>query len=229
MDEDQNGIDPPLQNPNPVERVKLYVTAPTTLDIHLVADYRIGTWLGMIGGGGTYCGPESDRNPPPDAKGHVLASKEVPIDLQSDGRGYAGEFFIDRFFPGRCHWRFWSLDTSSPTRDSVSIYSEYTTNYNFDTTHSRGSYDQSPTQSADLWCAHDPSPRPGEKGKMICTSLDYFQKAPGVVDSRLPARIPQEQREHVPRVNIFPFTKEITLRFHDLEAENRALAAEAGQ
>jgi hypothetical protein len=227
MDEYENGIDPPRVNSSPVERVNLYVVAPAALDVHLVAVYRIGIWLGMFGGGGTYCGPESDRNPPPNAMGHPLASEEVPIDLKLDGHRYTGEFFIDRFLPGRCHWGFASLNTSSPAKDSVSLYSEYTINYNFDTTHSRGVYDNSPIQSADLWCAPDPSEGPAEHGKMLCTSLEYFQKAPGVVDPRLPARIPKEQREHVPMVNIFPFTKQITLRFHDLEGENRAAAAEA--
>jgi hypothetical protein len=231
MDEDQNGIDPPALNPSPVERVTLHVVAPTTLNVRLVAVYQIGIWLGLMGGGGTYCGPESDRQPQPGSTRpvHGRASTEVPIELKWDGHEFAGEFFIDRFSPGRCDWGFARLSTSSPAKDSVSLFFERATNYNFDTTHSHGVYDQSPIQSADLWCAPDPSTAPAEHGKMLCTSLEYFQKAPGVVDPRLPARVPKEQREHVPSVNIFPFTKEITLRFHDLEAENRAAALGTGQ
>ena len=110
----------------------------------------------------------------------------------------------------------------SPARDSISLYSEQPVNYNFDTSHSHGVYDQSPTQSTDLWCRADPGPEGSENGKMLCTSLDYFVVYPGVVANELLARVPIAQREHISSVNIFPFTTSITLRFHDLDAENRA-------
>jgi hypothetical protein len=133
-----------------------------------------------------------------------------------------GEFFIDNFLPGRCHWVFFSLDTLSPAKASVSSYSLEKINYNFDISRSHGIYDQSATQSTDIWCGADPSPKAGENGKMLCTSLDYFVVYPGVVANELLAKVPVAQREHIPSVNIFPFTTSITLRYHDLDAENRA-------
>lgn len=104
----------------------------------------------------------------------------------------------------------------------MSLYSQQTVNYNFDTSHSHGVYDQSATQSIDLWCGADPSPKGSESGKMLCTSLEYFVVYPGVVANELLARVPVAQREHIASVNIFPFTTSLTLRYHDLDAENRA-------
>jgi hypothetical protein len=227
MGDDSDAVDPPVLNPKPVERVNLDVTAPASLDVHLVAIYEIGHWLGIIGGGGTFCGPESDRNPPPDAMGHPLPRKEVPIDLKWDGRAYTGDFYIDRFLPGRCHWRFVSLSMTSPVEDFVSLYWEHKNNYNFDTTHSHGVYDESPVQSTDLWCRADPAPKPPEHGKTLCTSLDYFVVYPGVVAHELLASVPVDQRTRSALVNIFPSTTSITLRFHDLDAENRAASTSA--
>jgi hypothetical protein len=59
-----------------------------------------------------------------------------------------------------------------------------------------------------------------EKGKTICTFLDYFEEYAGVVSPGLRALVPADQ--NMPMVNVFPFTKSITLRIHDLDAENRA-------
>jgi hypothetical protein len=218
-------VDPPKQNEHAKQRVQLHVTAPAGLNLRVGATYRIGFWLGMFGGGGEYCGP--DVHTPPDAKMHPRPGVTVPIDLRWDGRAYEGEFYIDRFLPGRCHWRFFNLDTLSPANDSVSRYSEYKTNYNFDASHSRGAYDESPIQSTDLWCGADPSPRESENGKMLCTSLNYFVLYPGIVSNELLASVPVDQRDHEPNVNLFPFTKSVTLRYHDLDAENRDAVSSA--
>jgi hypothetical protein len=217
MPEDDS-VEPPELNPYPHERVQLYVTAPTSLKVSVGATYEIGTWLGTIGGGGTYCGSRSQRNPGPSDMFQPLPKITVPIDLKWDGRAYAGEFLIDRFSPGRCHWTFSSLDTLSPARNFVSLYSTSKVNYNFDTSHSNGVYDQSPVQSTDLWCAPDPTPIPTAHGKVICTSFKYFAGFPGIVAPGLLAQVSAEQREHIPLVNIFPDTKTITVHFHDLAA-----------
>ena len=217
-----HSVTPPQLNPHPVQRVQLYVQAPPDLKVRVGADYRIGFWLGMLGGGGEYCGPDVDA--PPNAIVHERPGITVPIELKWDGSGYQGEFFLDHFLPGRCHWRFLALDTLSPAKDSVSTYFEFAPNYNFDTSHSRGVYDQSAAQDTDLWCGHDPSPNVGERGKPLCTSLDYFVLYPGTVSNELLATIPVDRRDRKPSVNIYPFTKSVTLRYHDLEAENRAAA-----
>jgi hypothetical protein len=218
-DADDSSVDPPERNPHPTQRVELHVSAPPSLKIRLGADYRVGTWLGMFGGGGEYCGP--DVHARPDAIAHALPGTTVPIDLKWNGNAYEGVFFLDNFLPGRCHWRFFSLDTLSPANGSVSLYEEYATKYNFDTSHSHGVYDQSPVQSVDLWCAADPSPDAPESGKMLCASLNYFAVYPGFVANELLATVPIAQREHTSSVNMFPFTSSVTLRFHDLDAENR--------
>jgi hypothetical protein len=217
---DENAVDPPGLNPHPLERVNLYVTVPSTLDVRFAATYRIGIWLGLSGGGGRYCGTEEERHPRPDSMSTPLPSVDVPVELKWDGQRYVGEFFIDRFWPGRCHWRFGDLTMTSPVRTGVTLYSDYTVNYNFDTSRIRGIYDQSPDQNTDIWCGADPSPGNGEKGKTVCTSLDYFENYAGVVSSELRALIPADQ--HMPMASVFPFTKSITLRIHDLDAENRA-------
>jgi hypothetical protein len=222
---DENAVDPPELNTQPLERVKLYVTAAPTLHVRFAATYRIGIWLGMLGGGGRYCGSEEERHPRPDSMGTPLPSVDVPLELKWDGQRYVGEFLIDRFALGRCHWEFADLTMMSPVRTGVALYSDYTVNYNFDTSHSRGIYDQSPDQNTDVWCGADPSPRESEKGKTVCTSLDYFENYTGVVSPELRALVPSEQ--NVPEVHVFPFTKSITLRIHDLEAENRAALSAA--
>lgn len=222
---DPHTVDPPELNPDPIQRVQLFVSAPATLNVRLGADYRIGFWLGMMGGGGEYCGPDVDA--PRDAPMHPRPGTTVPIDLKWDGRGYRGELYIDRFLPGRCHWRFFALDVLSPVKDAVSLYSEHPVNYNFDTSHSRGIYDQSPDQGADLWCRADPGPEPRGQGQMQCEALFSYLLSPGTVSNELLATVPVDQRDHMAHVAIFPFTKSITLRFHDLEAENRAAIAGA--
>jgi len=224
---DDSAVDPPERNPHPTQRVALNVSAPPSLNIRLGADYRVGTWLGMFGGGGEYCGP--DVHARPDAIGHALPGTTVPIDLKWTGGTYQGAFFLDNFLPGRCHWRFFSLDTLSPAKGSVSLYEENATKYNFDTSHSHGVYDQSPVQSVDLWCAADPSPDPSENGKMLCTSLNYFAVYPGLVANELLATVPVAQREHISSVNMFPFTSSVTLRFHDLDAENRTASSDSAR
>jgi len=80
--------------------------------------------------------------------------------------------------------------------------------------------DQSPDQDTDIWCGADPSPPDGEKSKTICTLLSYFENSAGVVSPELRALIPADQ--NFPMVHVFPFTKSITLRIHDLDAEKRA-------
>jgi hypothetical protein len=220
-DTTDKSVDPPELNPHPTQRVRLYVTAPPSLKVSVGAVYRIGTWLGMIGGGGVYCGPDVDA-PMNATVSHPVPGVTVPITFTSSGSTYAGEFFLDHFLLGRCRWGFASLDTLTPVNGFVSLYSQQTVNYNFDTSHSNGAYDQSADQSADLWCGADPSPRASERGKMLCTSLTYFLQYPGVVSNELLATIPIDQRDHSPSVNVFPFTKSITLRYHDIEAENRA-------
>jgi hypothetical protein len=220
---DDSAVDPPERNPHPTQRVALNVSAPPSLKIRLGADYRVGTWLGVFGGGGEYCGP--DVHARPDEVGHALPGTTVPIDLKWNGSAYEGAFFLDNFLPGRCHWRFFSLDTLSPANGSVSLYEEYATKYNFDTSHSHGVYDQSPAQSVDLWCAADPSPDAPESGKMLCTSLNYFAVYPGVVANELLATVPVAQREHTSLVNMFPFTSSVTLHFHDLDADNRTASS----
>jgi hypothetical protein len=217
-------VDPPTPNPRPTQRVKLYVTAPPGLNVRVGVNYRIGYWLGLFGGGGEYCGP--NVHTPPDGMTHPVPGAIVPIDLKWNGRTYEGEFLIDRFLPGRCHWTFSSLDTLSPARNFVSLFSEERTNYNFDTSPYGNTYDQSPVQDADLWCGPDPSPREGERGKMLCTSLDYFVLYPGTVASELVASIPVSQYDRS-RINLFPFTTSVTLRYHDLVAENHAAIAAA--
>jgi hypothetical protein len=217
---DANAVDPPELNPHRLERVSLHVTVSPALSVRFAATYRIGTWLGLMGGGGRYCGTEEERNPGPNSRTTPMPSVDVPLDLKWDGRSYAGAFFMDQFWPGRCHWGFSELTMTFPARTGVTLYSQYTVNYNFDTSHSQGIYDQSPDQNTDIWCGADPSPRDGEKGKALCTSLDYFEDYAGVVSPELQALIPTAQ--NVPMVNVFPFTKSITLRIHDLDAENRA-------
>lgn len=138
---DDVSVDPPKLNPRPSQHVKLNVIAAPSLNVRVGASYRIGFWLGLLGGGGEYCG--ADVHAPAGGVSHPRPGTTVPIDLKWDGRGYEGEFYIDHFLPGRCHWRFFSLDTLSPVNGSVSLYSEYTTKYNFDTSHSHGAYDQS--------------------------------------------------------------------------------------
>jgi hypothetical protein len=218
-----HAVDPPELNPHPVQRVQLYVSAAPSLKVRVGADYRIGSWLGLFGGGGEYCGPDVDA--PPDAIMHERPGTTVPINFNWDGSGYRGEFFIDRFLPGRCHWTFSSLDTLSPTWDFVSSFNQERTNFNFDTAPYGNTYDQSPVQEADLWCGLDPSPREGETGKMLCTSLKYFVLYPGTVANELIENIPVSQIYNEPRVNLFPFTTSVTLRYHDLAAENRAVTA----
>ncbi|HTV94786.1 MAG TPA: hypothetical protein VME42_02260 [Steroidobacteraceae bacterium] len=220
---DDSSVDPPERNPHPTQRVELHVSAPPSLKIRIGADYRVGTWLGMFGGGGEYCGP--DVHARPDAIGHALPGTTVPIELKWNGSAYQGSFFLDNFLPGRCHWQFSSLDTLSPANGSVSLYKEYATKYNFDTSHSHGVYDQSRTQSVDLWCAADPSPGPPESGGMLCTSLDYFAVYPGSVANELLATVPVAERVHTSHVNMFLFTSSVTLRFHDLDAENRTASS----
>jgi len=217
---DENAGDPPELNPRRLERLNLRVTASPTLSVRFVATYRIGTWLGLIGGGGRYCGSEEERNPGPNSVSTPLPSVDVPLELKWDGQRYAGAFYIDHFSPGRCHWGFSDLTMTFPARTGVTLYSQYTVNYNFDTSHSQGAYDQSPDQSTDIWCGADPSPRDGGKGKTICTSLDYFKHYAGVVSPELRALVPADQ--NMPMINVFPFTKSITLRVHDLDADNRA-------
>jgi len=193
-------VDPPEHNPHPTQRVKIHVTAPPSLQVRIGADYRVGTWLGMMGGGGTSCGP--DVHARGDAVSHALPGTTVPIDLKRVGSDYEGEFFIDNCLPGRCHWGFFSLNTLSPAEDSVSLNSQQTVNYNFDTSHSHGVYDQSAAQSTDLWCGADPSPEGRENGKTLCTSLNYFVVYPGVVANELLASVPIAQRDHTALVNI---------------------------
>jgi len=216
-DNTDKSVEPPEVNLHPTQRVKLHVTAPSSLKVSVGAVYRIGTWLGMIGGGGVYCGPDVDA-PVGATVSHPVPGVTVPITFTSSGSAYEGEFFLDHFLPGRCRWGFASLETLSPARDFVSSYSEHIVN---------GASDQSPDQSADFWCAVDPSPREGERGKMLCTSLVYFLQYPGVVSNELLATVSVDQRDHSLQVNVFPFTKSITLRYHGLAAENRA-AIESG-
>jgi hypothetical protein len=220
---DDNAVDPPEINPHRLERVTLQVTASPTLSVRFAATYRPGTWLGLVGGGGTYCGSEEERHPGPNSLSTPLPSVDVPLELKWDGQRYAGAFFIDQFSPGRCHWEFGDLTMTFPARTGVTLYSRYTVNYNFDTSHSQGAYDQSPDQNTDLWCGPDPSPHNGEKGKTICTSLHYFESYPGVVSPELRALVPADQ--NMPMVNVFPFTKSIALRIHELDTENRAALA----
>jgi hypothetical protein len=217
---DENAVDPPELNQRRLEPVRLYVTAPPTLSVRFAATYRIGTWLGLAGGGGRYCGSKEERNPGPNSVSTPLPSVDVPLELKWDAQRYVGAFFIDQFSPGRCHWGFDDLTLTSPARTGLALYSDYTVNYNFDTSHSRGIYDQSPDQNTDIWCGADPSPHQGETGKTICTALDYFEEYAGIVSPELRALVPAEQ--NIPMVHIFPFTKSITLRIHDLDAENRA-------
>jgi len=217
---DENAVDPPKLNPDRVERVTLYVTASQTMGVRFAATYRIGIWLGVFGGGGRYCGSEDERNPGPNSMSTPLPSVDSPIELKWDGHRYVGEFFMDRYWPGRCHWRFGDLTMTSPARKGVSLYSVDTVNYNFDTSHSRGMYDQSPEQNTDIWCGADPSQHDSENGKTVCTDLGYFENYSGVVSPDLRRLVPADQ--NMPMVHIFPFTKSITLRIHDLDAENRA-------
>lgn len=209
-------VDPPQPNPKPVERVILHVIAPPTLEVRLAASYQIGTGLSAYDGRRP-CGAASA---PP-------ATTTVPIDLRWDGRAYAGEFLIDRFLAGRCEWTFARLETLSPARDFVSLYQDSMAKYNFDATHNEGVYAQSPAQSADLWCAPDPAPN-GE-GKMVCTSLQYFQLYPGFVDPKLLASVSAEARAHNPLVHILPSIRSITLRYHDLALENREASSALGR
>ena len=104
------------------------------------------------------------------------------------------------------------------------LYEEYATKYNFDTSHSHGVYDQSPTQSVDLWCAADPSPDPPESGRMLCTSLDYFVVYPGSVANELLATVPVAKRVNTSHVNMFPLRHRHT-SIHDLDAENRTASS----
>lgn len=211
-----NSVSPPRLNPNPVERVRLTVIAPSTLSVRLVASYQIGTWV-FAYAGGTYCGPKEypAHTPLP------TRTRTIPINLKWDGNSYTGEFLIDRFLPGRCRWGFSSLDMVSPAKTFLSRYEERAIQYNFDTTHSNGLYDQSPAQQTDLWCGADPGP-PSEHGRMLCTSLDYFAIYPGAVANELLAKVPVNLRARTPEVNILPSTRSITLRYHDLAAENHA-------
>lgn len=209
-------VDPPQPNPKPLERVSLHVVAPPTLQVRLAASYQIGPGLSAYGGR-PYCGAASVSP----------ATTTVPIVLRWDGRAYTGEFLIDRFLPGRCEWTFARLETLSPARDFVSLYQDSMVKYNFDATHNDGVYAQSPAQSADLWCAPDPAPN-GE-GKMVCTSLQYFELYPGFVDPKLLASVSAEARAHNPLVHILPSTRSITLRYHDLAVENREARSGAGR
>lgn len=215
-----SSVSPPRLNPNPVERVHLTVIAPATLRVNLVASYQIGTWV-FAYAGGTYCGP---KEYPPHTR---LPTRTVPIPLRWDGHVYTGDFLIDRFLPGRCRWGFSSLDMVSPAKTFLSRYEEHAIKYNFDTTHSDGLYDQSAAQHTDLWCGADPSPS-NEHGKILCASLDYFAIYPGVVSNELLAELPIDDRARSPEVNIFPFTRSVTLHYHDLAAENRAAASSPG-
>lgn len=209
-------VDPPQPNPKPVERVSLHVIAPPTLEVRLAASYQIGT--GVSGSAGRrYCGAASVP----------LATTTVPIDLRWDGRAYTGEFLIDRFLPGRCEWKFARLETLSPARDFLPLYQDSMIEYNFDSTHNDGVYAQASAQSADLWCAPDPAPN-GE-GKMVCTSLQYFELYPGFVDPKLRASVSTEARAHIPLIHILASTRSITLRYHDLEVENRAASSAVGR
>jgi hypothetical protein len=222
--EPTTSVDPPELNPRPTQGVTLYLSAPESLKVRVGANYSVGHWLGVFGGGGEYCGP--DVNAPRDAPmSQPVPRVIVPIDFKKSGaHGLEGKFFIDHFRPGRCHWTFSSLDTLSPVQDFVSSFSRERTNYNFDTTSYGNTYNQSPVQEADLWCGLDPSPRESEKGKMLCTSLEYFVLYPGTVANELVANIPVSQIFNS-RVNLFPFTATVTLRYHDLVAENRAAIA----
>ena len=161
----------------------------------------------------------SHSTPGPNSVSTRRPSVDVPLDLKWDGQRYVGEFYIDQFWPGRCHWEFGNLMMTSPAITRVTRSSDYTVNYNFDSSRSRGIYDQSPDQNTDIWCGADPSPPDGEKSKTVCISLGYFEDSAGVVSPELRALIPAEQNS--PMVNVFPFTKSITLRIHDLAAENR--------
>jgi hypothetical protein len=62
---------------------------------------------------------------------------------------------------------------------------------------------------------------------MLCTSLGYFVTYPGSVASELVSKMPTSRLYNQPRINLFPFTTSVTLRYHDLAAENRAAVAAA--
>jgi len=127
---------------------------------------------------------------------------------------------------GVSNWTFVSLNTLSPAQYSVADFRLERTNYNFDTSKSGNYYDQSPVQEADLWCALNPSRTEDERGKMFCTSLLYFMLYPGTVASELVAKTPVDRIFNRPEVNPFPDTTSVTLRYHDLAAENRAAITE---
>jgi hypothetical protein len=149
-----------------------------------------------------------------------LTSIMVPVALKWDGSAYEGVFYIDHYLPGDCHWEFSGVYTLSPVKDFVSLYSAQPIKYNFDTSGSHGIYDQSADQSAERWCGTDPAP--SQHGRVVCTSLSYFTGYPGTVADELLASISTERRTHFDLVHILPYTKSITLRFHDLAAENQA-------
>ncbi|HET7176732.1 MAG TPA: hypothetical protein VFK21_12085 [Gammaproteobacteria bacterium] len=215
---DDTPLASPQLNPHPVERVKLYVVAPSNLNVSLGVEYSVGMWASPRGGS-AYCGPYSDTIF--EGKAPLPARIMVPVPLKWDGSAYEGEFSVDHYFPGTCHWGFTGLDTLSPVKGFVFLEGvKYSFSVEGDAIHNRPA-----TEGIDLWCGVDPSAMPGQHGEMICTSLHYFAGYPGVVASELLAKVSAEHHVHMDFPDVVPYMETVTLRYHDLAAENRAAMA----
>jgi hypothetical protein len=202
-----DGVDPPKENPHPTQIIKVRVVAPSSLKISLYESYYAPSYQGTAGLAGPGLCSRDRTKPVP--SGHL---KRVPVSLTREEGSYSGVFIVDRFLPGRCDWGFTGASTQLPG-DSAVIYS----------TAPNPAYPHSAEQIADIWCGMDPAP--SEPHKTVCSDLSYFAKYSDRVPPSLIAANPSTNGELSSNILfVDPTTTSVILRYHDLDAQERAAA-----
>jgi hypothetical protein len=179
--------------------IPLILLEPDWVGVQLVATYASDANL--------FCGHEIL------GVGRFPYGVSVPINMTRAGNEYRGNVVIDRFKPGRCHWRFAAVTYggwAEGIRNSLAVLAE------------SGGLPAIPEPQIEFWCYRVTYE---QKPVRNCEELAFLRWSNAIraVSPEFLSQFTAEEKGHMHTIRVTTQTKNIRINLHDLNALQGAL------